>query len=268
MFDVLYGQLERAYKKLKASVYFDKTQLVLRNRIVEYEGKSDTAVEDRLRYITKLLCSDNDQEWDTYKQNILCSIKALTYPKKVITDTDKTLIINDHRDTVKIVDKQYFIDIDVEGQILGILWVLLFGIDIDSELYEHSYGNRINKRLSERKTKITSFSPYLFRPYYEQYESWRDIGLKHAQEALKRNQNVLILTMDFKQFFHSVDFSQEIFNNFYKEYINEKEDNIYSKRINNFVFDVISNYSNIFKEYKNRIFLPIGFFPSNIFVVK
>jgi len=28
-----------AYKKLKANVYYDKTQLVLRNSIVEYESR-------------------------------------------------------------------------------------------------------------------------------------------------------------------------------------------------------------------------------------
>ncbi len=30
-------QLEIAYKKLKACVYYDKTQIILRNKIIDYE---------------------------------------------------------------------------------------------------------------------------------------------------------------------------------------------------------------------------------------
>ena len=36
-----------AYKKLKSSVYFDKTQLILRNALVEYETlEIDTQLDD------------------------------------------------------------------------------------------------------------------------------------------------------------------------------------------------------------------------------
>lgn len=35
--DITQETIEKAYKKLKSSVYFDKTQLVLRNKLVEFE---------------------------------------------------------------------------------------------------------------------------------------------------------------------------------------------------------------------------------------
>ena len=41
--------LQISYKKLKATVYFDKTQLVLRNKIVEYEEMSVK------RYLSKMI---------------------------------------------------------------------------------------------------------------------------------------------------------------------------------------------------------------------
>ena len=264
MSEDLLKQIERAYKKLKASIYFDKTQLVLRNKIIEYEGRNTAYVEDRFKIMAKLLSNEDNNEWELYENEILRSIKALTFPKEVNIDKDKTLIINDYKDKVDIKDKQYFFDIAVEGQILGVLWILFLGINIDSKLYDNSYGNRLKQKLCDEESGLTSFSPYLFKPYYEQYESWRDIGLKHAQEILKKNKNVLVLTMDFKKFFYSVHFSKEMFNKFYKDYVDEKSDSIYVKRINDFVFNVLKIYSSYFNEFENRTFLPIGFLPSNI----
>jgi hypothetical protein len=267
MSDDVLKQLERAYKKLKASIYFDKTQLVLRNKIIEYEGKYNSYVEERLKNMTKLLSGEDNYEWKLYEDDILNSIKALTFPKNVKIDKGETIIINDYADKVDIEDKQYFFDIAVEGQILGVLWILFLGINIDNNLYDCSYGNRLKKKLCDEDSGLASFSPYLFKPYYEQYESWRDIGLKHAQEIMKKNQNVLILTMDFKKFFYSVHFSKEIFDKFYTDYVSEKGDCVYVKRINDFVFNVLKTYSSYFNEsneFENRIFLPIGFLPSNI----
>lgn len=259
--DYLYQQLKRAYKKLKASVYFDKTQLVLRNRIVEYEGTSETYVDERLEHIANILSSKSSNKWNKYVNGILDSIKVLSFPKKINIANEDTLIINEHKTEVEVDEKQYFIDMNVEGQILGILWILLFGVDIDNDFYIHSYGNRLNKKLIDEKNGLASFSPYLFKPYYEQYESWRDIGLQCAQECLKKNQDVMIFTMDFKRFFYSVDFTETIFNDFCKE---DQHEEVEFKRINDFVFKVLTKYSSLFDDYDNRVFLPIGFFPSNI----
>jgi hypothetical protein len=268
MSELLYEQLKRAYKKLKASVYFDKTQLVLRNRIVAYEGNGESYVDERLNHIANLLTIKNPSKWNQYKNEILSSIMALAFPKKITKEAETTLIINEYRTEVEIEEKQYFLDIDVEGQILGILWILIFGVDIDYDFYLHSKGNRLNTKLMDEKDELASFSPYLFKPYYEQYESWRDVGLQCAQECLKKNQDVLILTMDFKKFFHSIDFTKGVFDDFYTKYQENnqeknQENNIQHKRINDFVFKVLKTYSSFLDE-DNRVFLPIGFFPSNI----
>jgi hypothetical protein len=265
----LYKLLKRSYKKLKASVYFDKTQLVLRNKIVVYESTENSSVDERLEEIANLLSNQNDKTWYKFENDILSSVKSLTFPKKVEIKNDNTFIVNNHNENLEITKKQHFLDVAVEGQILGVLWVLLFGVEIDNSLYRHSYGNRLNKKLKDEENNKLFFSPYLFEPYFNQYESWRDKGLQCAQECLKNEQDVLILTMDFQSFFYSVHFSQEYFDLFYTNYKKEHEDSISAKRLNNFIFKVLKTYSSYFnemepKKYNNRIFLPIGFFPSNI----
>jgi hypothetical protein len=271
--DTLFDDLKLAFKKLKASVYYDKTQLVFRNKLVEYEGSRFENLEDTFKEIANILMSDNDQVWDEYKNSLLDTIHALTFPKKVQYYDNKTslsnktniddIVVNEESNEIPIIVEraQYFIDMDVEAQLLGVLWVLKFGKEIEDGFYEHSYGNRLDKKLFNEA--FEKFSPYLFKPYYLQYESWRDIGLRYAENFLDNNKDVIILTMDFKQFFYSVDFDESIFKEFYSNH-NGKCRSI--ERINTFVFEVIKTYSAIFDKeiYRNRIFLPIGFLPSNI----
>ena len=95
----------------------------------------------------------------------------------------------------------------VEGHILGVVWIMLIGWQLDKE-YTNCYGNRIREKLYNELSGNVTFSPYLFEPYYQKYESWRDKALDIAQEHLKRD-NVLITTLDFTRFYYSVDISHE-----------------------------------------------------------
>ena len=72
--------VEKAFKKSKSSVYFDKTQVILRNAIVEFE--------DRHKNMDEYLFSVYEQLSDAKKfvrlqKNILNSISVLSFPKKL-----------------------------------------------------------------------------------------------------------------------------------------------------------------------------------------
>lgn len=259
--------VQKAYKKLKASVFFDKTQLVLRDRIVEYES-SDLFDSDFKSLIDSIT---DGKKWDTFSNSLLNTISYSSFPKEMSNQPiDDAVISNWLPEKVDVNKAQYFIEICVEGQILGILWLLLIGIHIDEDIYEHSYGNRLKKNLINSKTNLPTLSPYLFEPYYQQYENWRDKALDYAQKALNRDQDVLILTLDFKRFFYQVNIDRENFDAFlerYKEKYSEIDFYIL-QRINEFVFSVIEKYSRIleneYMEIEGRNILPIGFFPSNV----
>lgn len=135
--------LEKAYKKLKSSVYFDKTQLVLRNAIVEFEY-NHSKIDNYLKELFEQLKSK--EKFEKLSKKILDSISVLSFPKKM-DDNNCDIIMNSAPKNNTVKELQNFIDMKVEGHILGVLWIMLIGYKIDKNIYEHSYGNRIRKTL-------------------------------------------------------------------------------------------------------------------------
>lgn len=265
-------RIEIAYKKLKASVYFDKTQLPLRDRITTYE---DNTIKDKLEHMATILSAPED-EWEAYKTGIICSVAAFVFPKTLAPIPQDMVIFNSDSTPIKLEKPQYFIDLAVEGHILSVLWVLSVGMELDRNceddcdgMYEHSYGNRLKKNLLNSESGDITYSPGLFEPYFSQYESWRDYGLERARERLNDKQDALILTLDFKSFYYSVDLRRKDFDEFLARLENPE---LWQKRVNDFVFEVICAYSKNLRKYcagtelslGNRNILPIGFLPSNI----
>lgn len=268
------GWVERAYKKLKASVYFDKTQLPLVDKIVAFEQGN---LEQELRDAATALDSGGDI-WRDFTDDILEKLEVLVFPKKVKEEEDEQVIFNRNDDRVVMEKAQYFIDLPVQGQILGVLWVLTIGACLDDQrdpdnmmMYEHSYGNRLHKKLFHEETGEVTFSPHLFHPYFSQYENWRDTALRYAKERLDSKQDALILTLDLRSFFYSVHLSKGYFDSIYR-LVSDKKLPRWAKRVHAFIYEVCKRYSDRVRKINRdrelnlgkRVFLPIGFLPSNI----
>lgn len=143
---------------------------------------------------------------------------------------------------------------------------MLIGWQLDKE-YTNCYGNRIREKLYNELSDNVTFSPYLFEPYYQKYESWRDKALDIAQEHLKRD-NVLITALDFTRFYYSVDITAEFMESLLKKTCFKDSQRIIYERINTFVENVINKYSEVYfseiQDSSPRKILPIGFLPSNV----
>ncbi len=263
--EIDYKIVEQAYKKLKSSVYFDKTQLILRNSIVEYETKDE--IDNQLKIIYETLL--DKEAFAEFNERILQSITVSSFPKKLKND-EQTIIMNTVSKVNVVEELQHFIDMSVEGHILGVLWIMLIGYRIDKNIYEHSYGNRIRKNLINELSDQPTYSPYLFEPYFQQYESWRDKAMAEAEHHMAMDQDVVIITMDFRRYYYSIDADRNVFDTLIDEAFPEKdekyflENKILLERLNDFIFSVIQKYASLFNEYNNRHILPIGFLPSNI----
>lgn len=288
MIDIDYKLFEKAYKKLKSSIYFDKTQLVLRDQLVKFEME----IGDIRKYFKKLrqqFCIS--KEYEKLEKEILDSISYLVFPKKIETQGTNSgegaitnssdakekkyteckmkkhdVISNAVPQATEICDVQYFINMDIRGHILGVLWLMLIGYKLDKKFYEHSYGNRIRKNLHNEFSESPTYSPYLFEPYFQQYESWRDMGLDEATRQLADNHDVIVMTLDFKRFYYSVDLQENAFKEIFKSAnFDDTENNALVSRINDFAYKVIMKYSSCFADrFERRHFLPIGFLPSNV----
>lgn len=139
------------------------------------------------------------------------------------------------RDTI-----EYFMDMDIRGHILGGLWLLLVGYRVDRNMYAHLYGNRIRKKMYNEFSEEPTYSPYLFEPYFQQYEGWRDTAMNEAMQHLHIGQDVVVLTLDFKRFYYSVDITKELFDGIYAEEIDGKEDDCDElKALHEFMFRII-----------------------------
>ena len=273
--DVLkYELFQKAYKKLKSNAYYDKTNLHLRDRIVEAENTPGITIEERLERLYQAFTEPSRIKWEKEKDNILKSISCRVLPKKIRNtkkerpdETDGILISGVPAKQVRLGEAQYFIDMDLEGMILGVLWIMMIGWQLD-KAYTNCYGNRIRKTLYNEFSKEPTFSPALFEPYFQNYESWRDQALTLAQKCMQQD-DVLILTLDFKRYYYSVDVSEK----FMEEALagvkgNSDYSEKYLSRINDFVYCVIKRYSEIYREYSGekeiRNILPIGFLPSGV----
>jgi len=264
--------LMQSYKKLKSSVFFDKTQMILRDKIVEEEAAGN--IEEAII----LMADQMDKcEWDVINNSICNTITFLTCPKKLEDKSldDKTgFITNITDEETKITEVQYFLDMKVEGYILGVAWLLAIGYEFDKNIYEHSYGNRLRKNLIDEQTKQPTYSPYLFEPYFQQYESWRDTAINYAKKSLNKNQDVIVITLDFKRFYYQVDISKD---HLFKIIIDFEDEGFQPcpdykdliEPLTKFIWEVISTYSKRLREENyilvgQRNILPIGFHPSNV----
>ena len=142
--------LRQSYKKLKSSIYFDKTQLILRDKIVRWESEGDP--DKKIEALAKQLQEDSIEE---LFEKICSGISYSAFPKSLKKESSNNnesessdsaiFITNWLTEKVKVNDAQYFIDMSVEGYILGVAWVLCVGYLLDEQVYEHSYGNRLKK---------------------------------------------------------------------------------------------------------------------------
>lgn len=251
-----------AYKKLKSNIYYDKTQIILRDKLVAFENEKDNI--DKFLEQLAVKFSDSDMRKELI-DGILHSISTYTFPKRLIPD-EGNIIKNFSKKEMKIDEIQYFIDMDICGHILGVLWLLLIGYRIDHKIYKFSYGNRIRENLYNELSDKPTYSPYLFEPYFQQYESWRNQALDEAMQHLRAEQDVVIITLDFKRFFYSVDVTKELMDKLYEQAFEDDEECKCEELavLNNFIYQVIEEYSFKIEETNKLRVLPIGFLPSNV----
>lgn len=178
--------IQKAFKKLKSNIYYDKTNLPLRDKIVSFESDYGENLDEYLNEMYFDLL-EGDERWNDLSEKILSSIRCIILPKSLKKNDQCTKVITNFNTTnTNEVDKyQAFIDMDIEGHIFGVLWLIFIGWKLDEELH-CCYGNRIRSKLRNEFSEKITFSPYLFEPYYEKYESWRDTALQLAETHLNK----------------------------------------------------------------------------------
>ena len=230
-------QIKEAYIKLKSYIYYDNTDILLRRKLVEFEsnrtkddiisqlkssgkpyvGIKETSktsisekVEAKLEQLTTAL--NNYHQHPSFFDFFLNEVNVNFYPKSFQKEKSEKNFITNKRieeEGYKIDRVTAFIDAPIEIHIISVLWIIEYGKTYELQLPDNCYGNRL--LLNKNNEKIVQGSS-LFKPYYKQYQKWRDESVVVAQNIINKKKNVLFLNLDIRDYFHSVRLpSSELF---------------------------------------------------------
>ena len=306
----LANELKSAYRKYKTHIYYDSYSAIQRLKLADFEMKNfgkeiDLNNEESFSNFSNQEFYKNFNNtffeiakqvlnnFDEYIEGIINEINVISIPKIKQNQKDKDIITNFKRPETNVSKIHYFIDLPIEGHILGILWIFHCGYVLDDKLYDNCYGNRLNEYILNKLKSDDyeyDFSPFLFKPYYKNYQSWRDNGLNSVNSLLKNKKNVVMLSLDFKDYYYRslIDFDDlkmDILNtkkNIYSNNNIEFKENELDNHLNNFIKKVFYKYSELFDReikneplffnvngetdynYKKLPMIPLGFLPSLI----
>ena len=207
----LTNQLRGAYRKYKTFIYYDSYSSIQRMELSNFERNPTIndmgyEIEEFFPKLAKILL--NEEDFEELSDFICDKISVISYPKHVAESDNKNkeVIRNFHLKNFNMDRLHYFIDLPIIGHILGVLWILRCGYLLDDKLYKNCYGNRLNNHLLDiLKNKrseyyidknCSDFTPFLFVPYYQNYQSWRDNGLESVNNLLDNDKNAIMISLD------------------------------------------------------------------------
>lgn len=202
-------EIEAAYRKLKSYVYYDKTDLRLRERLAKFECSNK--FEANLQAVQEVADAANpvsDRRFKRWLQEIGCRV----VPKKLCPAQSGNLATNGEdgkfitnvtsAPSVDVESVNYFFDGPIELHLIAVLWLIREGRYLDSKLLPECCGSRLSPKLHDESDD----SLQLFTKYHEQYSRWRDTGIRKAKQLLEEERcSVAILGLDLREYFYRVD---------------------------------------------------------------
>ncbi len=86
--------------------------------------------------------------------------------------------------------------------VLSALWIIKVGVHLDSSLSNRNvYGNRVDRYGQDADL----VSHQLFKNWSSQYQLWQRGGNSAIREALAHGEDVIVINMDLRSYYHSID---------------------------------------------------------------
>lgn len=264
--------VENAYLRLKSYIYYDSSSLNIRKQIAEFE-KSEFSLKRKLKKLA-LEIHQGDISSD-YWQKLFNKIDYTLAVKKFdqVDDIDDAIIHSQFKNKNYTSTREvHFAIIPVELQIVGTLFVKLFGCKIEKSLSTMPYGHKLE---TFEHFDGVSLSPglKLYEPYYCKYQDWRNNAVEAVKILNERGKNSILVSMDLQDFYHSsrVDFDKlkEFLSSHFEmdgfdfgDFTIEPEEK--------FIFDVVKGIHSKYMEccgldaVDNKYLLPIGLITSGV----
>lgn len=207
------NDLIETYSRFKAYVYYDSFNLTLRQQLADFESDENNILLEKL----SKLADEINIYLDTGKLSSILeekinSSKYISIPKsfKAIESEDKSctnkiFITNKNISEYSINKLSLLYNGDIEIHLISTLWIIKEGYKLINKIGYDNYGYHLplddNKKLCSEKI--------LFTKYFEKYQEWRDRGIKAAKKQIEDGNDVMLISLDVKNFFHSsrIDFT-------------------------------------------------------------
>lgn len=199
------NELFKAYSRFKSYVYYDNFNMALRSKLSSYE--SDGKVAEKLALLSKELYDYSYGKPLSERIKKLIQESSYISVPKTFSESDssqrKSTLIFSNKTTEKyVVEKQtYLFDGAIDLYLISTLWIIEEGISLADIIGKDSYGYHLH--LTEDGKRFST-DKLLFSKYFEKYQEWRDRGIKAAKEQIESGNDVLLMSLDIKNFFHSV----------------------------------------------------------------
>jgi len=211
MTEISLKAIKEAYSRFKAYVYYDNFNLALRAQLAKYEA--DEKLIDKLARLASELTEylNTEQLSDRLKKMIDDSgyiVLPKSFSQSGESQKKNSILISNQNLEEYIVDKTTILfEGDIELHLISTLWILNEGLKLNSKIGSDSYGYHLP--LNPDENKIGS-EKLLFTKYFEKYQEWRDRGIKAAKSQIKAGNDILLISLDIKNFFHSthINFQQ------------------------------------------------------------
>lgn len=246
--------IQMAYKRFKSYVYYDNFNLHIRHKIADFEsGDIDKIMEDLCDNLNNFCNGNSTNVFNKLIEDSGYIILPKTFKSnkdknKDLEETDAYLLTNKNISSFEVSKITILYDAPIELFIIATIWATRISnyLNISSDNYGYVVPSAKNSKL-------------LFEPYFNNYQEWRDKGINAAKQQIERGNNVLIITLDIKNYFHSVQVDFRALKN------NIPINDILTSKLTEIIESIsIDHTIKIYGDTKTNPILPIGLPSSGI----
>ncbi|WP_338356595.1 reverse transcriptase domain-containing protein [Yeosuana marina] len=210
--------IDLAYRKLKSYVYYDNFSLLLRQQIAEFESGEDFDIRlDNLVAFLNAPITKNKYFEDLLKE-IGYYIAPKSFSRKDFNFGDDNIISNNFTQKYYHLKKvNYFFEGPIELHLISILWIIKEGFVLHKDYSKDNYAYFLELN-SENGNVVDGLR--LFKPYFEQYQKWRDKGVDLAKEIVAKDTDVVILSLDIQEYYYNINFDPNLQDKLHKRIVN------------------------------------------------
>lgn len=191
--------IEQSYIKLRSAIYYEKTNLLLQKKFVEFVDEHENSTKNIVEYMINWLKNEHEI---SAKLN---EIDVYSLPKKINVKREKqpNYISNNVSNLENVKRLLIFADIPIELHIVAVMWILKYGFNIEQKLLPCCMANRLV--VDNTKNQIPN-GKILYKPYFKLYQNWWSKAIDEANHIIANGSNAYILNIDIKNYFHAITF--------------------------------------------------------------